>query len=291
MKSNYTNLEKTAQEYYNSGDADHFYSHIWGGEDIHIGLYQSQNDSIFEASKRTVEKKIQVTDGSFEFIPFEDSSFDLVWSQDAILHSGNRIRVIQEVRRILKQGGIFIFTDPMQKEGVDTVSLLPVLERIHLNSLGSFKFYAKACLENGLKKSEMIDITDQLVNHYSSVNNEIVKRYDEMTAIVNSDYLDRMKIGLGHWIDILTVIATLFGLATSLGLGIIGGGSSYTLQTAAISTGLPFVARARGVCNKDRGMSPCKLPSVTAAEKHFSSMKNSGQNSIQAFSGAAGASG
>jgi hypothetical protein len=42
-----------AREYYNSKDADTFYSIIWGGEDIHIGLYYSETDSIPEASRRT----------------------------------------------------------------------------------------------------------------------------------------------------------------------------------------------------------------------------------------------
>ena len=29
----------TAADYYNSRDADQFYALVWGGEDIHIGLY------------------------------------------------------------------------------------------------------------------------------------------------------------------------------------------------------------------------------------------------------------
>ncbi len=47
-------IENTAREYYNSEDADHFYSQIWGGEDIHIGLYTATDEAISEASHRTV---------------------------------------------------------------------------------------------------------------------------------------------------------------------------------------------------------------------------------------------
>ena len=49
--------------------------------------------------------------GSFEAIPAPNSSFDLVWSQDAILHSGRRERVISEVARVLKPGGRMIVSD------------------------------------------------------------------------------------------------------------------------------------------------------------------------------------
>src|SRR5690606_18339142 len=133
--------------YYNSEDADNFYFHIWGGEDIHIGIYHSDDEPIARASRRTVEeiakllppmssatrvldlgagyggaarylaktfgcrvaalnlsetendrhremnrgagldRLIEVVDDSFEDIPFEDATFDVAWSQDAILHS------------------------------------------------------------------------------------------------------------------------------------------------------------------------------------------------------------
>jgi sarcosine/dimethylglycine N-methyltransferase len=42
--------------YYDSGDADAFYESIWGGEDIHVGIYEGQGDDISRASRRTVER-------------------------------------------------------------------------------------------------------------------------------------------------------------------------------------------------------------------------------------------
>lgn len=45
-----------AREYYNSADADNFYAVIWGGEDIHVGLYDTSDEPIFDASRRTVER-------------------------------------------------------------------------------------------------------------------------------------------------------------------------------------------------------------------------------------------
>ena len=43
--------ESVAENYYDSSDADIFYERVWGGEDIHIGLYES-GLSIFEASRK-----------------------------------------------------------------------------------------------------------------------------------------------------------------------------------------------------------------------------------------------
>jgi len=56
LSQSYSDVVQTARDYYNSEDADNFYLHIWGGEDIHIGLYQSEREDIAAASRRTVER-------------------------------------------------------------------------------------------------------------------------------------------------------------------------------------------------------------------------------------------
>ena len=52
--------EKTAvdkaQDYYNSTPADEFYFKIWGGEHIHVGIYNHPKEAIKEASPRIVHK-------------------------------------------------------------------------------------------------------------------------------------------------------------------------------------------------------------------------------------------
>ena len=47
---------RVAREYYDSADADNFYYEVWGGEDLHLGWYESPNESIKQASIRAVEK-------------------------------------------------------------------------------------------------------------------------------------------------------------------------------------------------------------------------------------------
>lgn len=260
MTSQYSEAVNTARDYYNSEDADNFYAIIWGGEDIHIGLYESDSDAIREASHRTVrhitektkltpenkvldigsgygglaryiadtygcsvvalnlsekenerarmlnkerglEDKIDVVDGSFENIPAEDNSFDVIFSQDAILHSGQREKVMQEVARVLKPGGKFIFTDPMAADDCPEGVLEPILNRIHLASLGSPAFYRQTLAKLGIKEVSFEEQTQQLINHYSRVLQETEKHESELTKQVDQSYVDRMKVGLGHWIN------------------------------------------------------------------------------------------
>jgi sarcosine/dimethylglycine N-methyltransferase len=257
---NYSETVDTARTYYNSTDADRFYATIWGGEDIHIGLYED-NNSISDASRRTVEKmasmvlnlnektrvldigsgyggsarylvekfgcqvgclnlsdvqnkrnrelnktkglalSINVVDGSFEDIPMPDGSVDVVWSQDAILHSGDRQKVFQEVYRVLSPGGQFIFTDPMQSETCPPEALQPILDRIHLDSLGSIDRYTKMLEELGFKKVQILDLSNQLSAHYGRVLGELENNKWNLAKVCSEEYLVGMKTGLQYWID------------------------------------------------------------------------------------------
>lgn len=261
MSTDYRAAVETAQAYYDSDDADTFYYTIWGGEDIHVGIYRGDDDTIREASRRTVKRMaasipgldaearvldigagyggaarylaatcgcrvvalnlsrvenqrdremnrargldrlVEVIDGSFEDIPATPASFDVVWSQDAMLHSGARRKVIAEVARVLRPGGVFVFTDPMQADDCPRGVLAPILERIHLQSLGSPAFYREACAAEGLEELGFEDLTPQLATHYARVLAETERREDELAAKVDRGYIERMKKGLRHWIE------------------------------------------------------------------------------------------
>ena len=258
-----TTIEKTAvdkaEEYYNSTPADEFYFKIWGGDHIHVGIYNHSKESIKDASPRIVQmmasklnlktniklldlgsgyggaarylaknfgfqvtclnlsktqnernsslnKKqnldnlITVVEGNFEDIPFPEDSFDIVWSQDAIVHSANRELVVQEVVRVLNDSGEFIFTDLMQTNDCPKSILKPVLDRIQLYSLGSFGFYVEQGRKFGVKKTEVRDLSEHLTTHYQRVMEETQDRYVEMVEVCGKEYIDKMIQGLKHWV-------------------------------------------------------------------------------------------
>lgn len=253
---------QAAEAYYDSEDADNFYTAIWGGEDIHVGLYED-GLSIKQASRRTVEhmadrlgdlppetrvldlgagyggsarylanrfgvtvtclniaavenaknlkmtreqglsEHIRILHGSFEDIPEPDESFDVIWSQDAILHSGRREKVLEEVARVIKPGGQFIFTDPMQADHLSVegaAELQPVYDRIVLDNLASVAFYREQLTKRGFEEVESEEMPHQLRNHYASVAERLRGERDSLHNI-SDDYIDRMLTGLKHWVD------------------------------------------------------------------------------------------
>jgi sarcosine/dimethylglycine N-methyltransferase len=260
MSAGASSVVEVARDYYNSDDADNFYYEIWGGEDIHIGLYRARDESIARASTRTVATManalgrlddetrladfgagyggsarwlartygchvscvnlsevqnernrriteaagltdlIAVCDASFEDAPLGDGSVDHVWSQDSLLHAGDRARVLSEVDRILRPGGEFIFTDPMQADDCPPGVLQPVLDRLHLESLGSIAFYREQASNLGWTEIGVRDLTPQLVTHYGRVRENLESRRAELADRISAAYIDRMIEGLGNWV-------------------------------------------------------------------------------------------
>ncbi|WP_369382870.1 cyclopropane-fatty-acyl-phospholipid synthase family protein [Streptomyces sp. cg36] len=47
--------ETSTRLYYETGDVDAFYDAVWGGEDIHVGIYDDPREEVAAASRRTVE--------------------------------------------------------------------------------------------------------------------------------------------------------------------------------------------------------------------------------------------
>jgi sarcosine/dimethylglycine N-methyltransferase len=251
---------KVAESYYDSNDADEFYARVWGGEDIHVGVYRSDDEPIAEASRRTVvemasrlssvddetavvdigagyggaarylaetfgcrvtclnlseaqnarnrrlnkqrglDERIEVVHGQFERMPLGAGSYDVAWSQDAILHSGDRQRVLEEVRRVLRPGGRFIFTDPMQADDCRPGALGRVYARLQLADLSSPGFYRATLTALGFRELSFDDLTPHLVRHYARVRDELESRSRELSRHASAAYLENMKEGLGHWI-------------------------------------------------------------------------------------------
>ncbi len=252
--------EAVAEDYYDSQDADAFYAAVWGGEDIHIGLYEL-GMPIEEASRRTVsamakalrtlgpdsrvldlgagyggaarylaqgsgcrvtclnlsavqnqrniklnatqglDDRVTVLHGSFEDIPMDDGSVDIIWSQDSFLHSDDRDRIMDEINRVLAPAGEVIFTDPMQADDCPSGVLQPVYERLSLSSLASIRYYREAMAKRGFKEESIEEHTSHLRTHYSQVKRRLISERDKLSGDISSAYIDRMIKGLEHWVD------------------------------------------------------------------------------------------
>jgi sarcosine/dimethylglycine N-methyltransferase len=78
--------------------------------------------SFVEAARYLTERTGQSGQVSFEAadalaLPFEDASFDLVFSQHVSMNISDRARLYREIRRVLKPGGRFATFDVVSRDG------------------------------------------------------------------------------------------------------------------------------------------------------------------------------
>jgi SAM-dependent methyltransferase len=64
------------------------------------------------AARAGLSDKVRYQVGSITELPFEDSSFDLVWTQHVVMNIADRDGLYREIRRVLTPGGRFAFYDP-----------------------------------------------------------------------------------------------------------------------------------------------------------------------------------
>ena len=256
----YNVSERVAKAAYDSADAGAFYSQIWGGDDIHLGLYETPEEPIADASHRTMERmvskiqqdsidyvvdlgsgyggaarylqaelnsrvlavnlsgeqnrraeylnklagadqRVTVVDASYNNVPAEDGTANLVWSQDAFLHAERRDLPLAEAVRVLKPGGEFLFTDPMAADGVTASELSGVLERLKLSSLASPAEYKQLAAAAGLELVEFDDLSSMLPQHYGRVLEETQANTEQLLQTASQTYLDGMMTGLQHWVE------------------------------------------------------------------------------------------
>ena len=162
-------------------------------------LQNRRNRQINQA--QNLEHLIDVQQGSFENIPDRDRSFDIVLSQDAMIHSGNRRRVLEEIRRVLKQGGELIFTDTLQSENCSPEILQPAFNRLQIKNAGSFQFYRRTLQELGFKEIKIVDLSENVSTHYIRFRDELLKQQDELSKKISLESINQTLKSIEPWID------------------------------------------------------------------------------------------
>ncbi|MGW2816305.1 SAM-dependent methyltransferase [Streptomyces sp. NPDC001415] len=253
---------ESARRYYDTSDVDAFYAKVWGGEDIHTGIYTDEREPVADASRRTVETAaakiaerltpactvldlgsgyggparhlagefgcrvvalnisegqndrhrktnaergldglIDVVTGSFQDIPYPDGRFDIVWSQEAFCHSGDRERLLSEAVRVLKPQGALVFTDLMAADSAPPEALRPVVARLGVEEFATPSFYLRQLAELGLNQVEFDDRSDQLLTHYLRLTEETRGRATELRDVISPAYMESLLENLPLWVE------------------------------------------------------------------------------------------
>lgn len=161
-----------------------------------VGISNNQGQ-IDDANQRSADRGLadRVT---FEYadaaaLPFPDSSFDVVWIFEALMHM-DRLHVLRECLRVLRPGGRIVVTDqlqlgPMSEENAKLVREL--LEGMHASPLLYEDAYRSLVAESGLELLEFNNISKhtqltgkRVIETVDRRHTELVERYGETVTPV-----------------------------------------------------------------------------------------------------------
>ncbi len=181
--------------------------HLAGKYGCHVTCLNISEEQNQENERRNrqqnLDNLIEIVFGNFKDIPFDDGSFDLVWSQDALFHSDGQDRVLEEAYRVLKPGGQLLFMDILQADDCPDGVLKDSLQRVNIlhDRLGSFDSYTSKAQSLGFETINVIDKSHQLLVHYTKLRDSVIAHYDQLSQKCSPEFLEASKNGLCQWVD------------------------------------------------------------------------------------------
>lgn len=161
-------------------------------------------EMINEAEKRTQDKhyadKIEYRLGSGLDIPAHNSTFDVVWGQDAWCYIRDKPRLINEVSRVLKKDGFLGFTDwiwgPVDSPEREADYLMEFMVFPDLQTLDGYAFLINNA---GMKIEEIQDLGDDFANHMDIYLDKLQTAKQDITSGFGEELYHEAEKGIMAW--------------------------------------------------------------------------------------------
>ncbi|HEY0079619.1 MAG TPA: class I SAM-dependent methyltransferase [Pyrinomonadaceae bacterium] len=101
------------------------------------------------AAEQDLIERVSFTKGSMESIPFEDASFDLVWSRDMLVHVGDLRRGFEECGRVLKPVGHALVFTTFATERMEPKEAARLYDALGMEPENLSASYVEGCLRDG----------------------------------------------------------------------------------------------------------------------------------------------
>ncbi len=117
-------------------------------------------------------------------MPFGAAEFDVVIGQEAWCHVPDKARLIGEISRVVKPGGMIAFTDILRQPSLTEPEWQQLRREMTYADLGSFERYRMLLEQNGFSivvcddlSDEWADILKKRLAMYRSLKDETVRRF------------------------------------------------------------------------------------------------------------------
>ncbi|MFW6195437.1 MAG: methyltransferase domain-containing protein [Chloroflexota bacterium] len=184
------------------GSTARFLAKTYGCQVVASNLSEKENQvSQEEAEKEGVGHLVSAEYGDFHDLPYEDHSFDVVWSQEAFLHGADKHKILSEAHRVLKPGGTLVFTDILVSPDTPDADRQRIYERLRTSDIWGMDAYRDALQKAGFKVQEVRDWSEYVAPSYSWVRDTLKQNRETMVARAGEETVDSQINALTFWVD------------------------------------------------------------------------------------------
>ena len=135
-----------------------------------------------EAEKLGVGELVSATLCNFNDGLPEDwnDTFTHVISCEVLCHAANKASLFADLKRVLKPGGAFVFTDIMGADGADEKILKDFTDRNATTKMARPSEYFDLLTEAGLSEGSFLNFSPHLVHYFQSMVDQIQKHKSAM---------------------------------------------------------------------------------------------------------------
>lgn len=169
-----------------------------------VGLNLSERENEFArdlAKSYGVDGQVEIVQGDFHELPWPDRSFDVVWSQEALLHAVDKRGVLAECLRVLKPGGRLVVSDLLMRRHVGDEERQVLYARVGTPEMWDLDDYADALRQAGFDVEVAEDWTGNVAPTYGAVRQALIERRDELEGPVPTEQIERTLTALGQWVE------------------------------------------------------------------------------------------
>jgi len=171
-----------------------------------VALNISEKENEYAREKNREEglgDRIEVIDGDFNYMPFSDNFADIMISQESMLHSPDKGKLLVECARVLKPKGQFVFSDILEKD-LTREEAERIYSRIKVPDLSTFEFYKEKLPEAGFEVKEVQNLgSENLGKSYQSVHDQVMSKKDHLINErgIPQEIVNNALDGLKFWVE------------------------------------------------------------------------------------------
>lgn len=139
--------------------------------------------------------KIEIEVGDFHAIDSDDDAWDVVICQDSLVHSQDRPKVLGEVFRVLRPGGVFGFSDLLTAEGADLELVEAAFARLGAPAGVTIKHYQDMARSAGFE----ITLAEERANDMKIHYDKLAERLAEPVAGLDRDAAASISKSISRW--------------------------------------------------------------------------------------------